>query len=284
MGDMSLEPCCAWLTGQGFRVSVGAHALDAVDYLAGQDRDRAGDLMEAFLDPEVDAVFCSRGGYGCSRLYPYLDFDQMAAAGKLFLGYSDITSLHLPLNQRGLPTVYSAMASSFLSERPSHVLEGLSSLLKGGSPIPAGAPAGVTVVPGVAEGEFAGGCLCLLTDSLGTPHAFDGQGKIVLIEDVDEPPHRVDAMLTHLLNAGALEGAKGFVIGEMTRSDEKTDLSIGFRPWRDIVRERLEPLGVPMIFEFPFGHVRGLLSLPLGLQVKLDAGTGTIAYLERLWS
>lgn len=264
----------------GFRVEIAAHALDADAYLAGSDLDRAADLEAAFLDPRVDAVFCSRGGYGCARLLPHLDLDAMAATGKMFLGFSDITTLHLALGRRGLATLYAPMALSFSVERAPWVYESFFRALEGEASTPKDAPPGRPVVPGVAEGVVTGGCLCLLTDSVGTPDPLDTDGKIVLIEDVDEHPHRVDAMLTHLIQAGLLQRAVGIVVGEMTATDEKTDASIGGRPWREIVAERLAPLGIPCVIDYPFGHAKNMLTMPLGIAARLDASAGTLTYLE----
>jgi muramoyltetrapeptide carboxypeptidase len=270
------------LLSQGYRVRLGEHALDRDWYLAGVDRDRAADLQTSFADPEVAAVYCSRGGYGCARLFPYLDLDAIAASRKLFLGFSDITTLHLALNRRGLPTVHAPMALTLSYEREIWVLESFVRILRGDTVPPAEAPSGEVIVGGTAEGEVTGGCLCLLTDSIGTADALDATGKIVLIEDVDESPHRVDAMLTHLLNANILQSAAGIIVGEMTRTEEKTDDSIGFKPWDNIVIERLRPLGMPLIINFPFGHMKNMLTLPLGIRAKLDADAGTLTYLEPL--
>jgi muramoyltetrapeptide carboxypeptidase len=281
---MSVQPAIDWLGSHGYSASVAPHALEAADYLAGSDEARAADLMEAFLNPKVDAVLCSRGGYGCARLFPYLDLPAIVEAGKPFFGYSDITTLHLALTGLGLPAIYSPVAVSFISERPSWVYDSFLNVLRGGNPIPEDSPSAETIVGGVAEGELTGGCLCLLGDSLGTTHSLQAKGKVVLIEDVDENPHRVDAMLTHLLNSGVLDGVAGFVVGEMTNTDTRTDATIGGRPWREIVKERLAPLGVPTVFHFPFGHIPGLLTLPLGLKVRLDADAGRLTYLESLWS
>lgn len=270
------------LEGEGYRVKVGPNALAQVGFVAGPDQDRAADLQHAFEDDETAAVLCSRGGYGCARLLPYLDFPRMAATNKLFLGFSDITTLHLALNQLGLPTAHTPMAISFSIDREPWVHESFLGLLRGDDPIAHGAPNGATLVGGLAEGIVTGGCLCLLTDSIATPYPVDMEGKIVLIEDVDELPHRVDAMLTHLLNAGIIQKAAGIVVGEMTRTDEQFDPTIGSKPWRDIIRERLEPLGIPTIIEFPFGHCPAMLSLPLGIRARLDADAGTLTYLEPL--
>ena len=124
--------------------------------------------------------------------------------------------------------------------------------------------------------------MCLLTDSIGTPWGLQTEGKLLVIEDVDESPHRVDAMLTHLVNSGLAEQAAGFVIGEMTRTDERADKDIGARPWREIVQDRLAPLGKPTIIDFPFGHAKNMLSLPLGVRARLDADAGRLHYVESL--
>ncbi len=275
-----MQPALDLFASEGYRVELGKHALDADDYLAGKDQDRAQDLTDAFADPEVAAVFCARGGYGCARLMPYLDIPKMAASAKLFCGFSDITTLHLALNQCGLPTLHSPMPITLSSPRDEWVYESLRRMLKGNVEIPADAPKGEPVNGGIAEGEVTGGCLCLIGDSVGTPYPFNPEGKIVIIEDVDEAPHRVDAMLTHLLNANIIQKAAGLVIGEMTRTDERIDEGIGGKSWRHIVTERLAPIGIPMILNYPFGHAPQMLSLPMGIRARLDATQGTLTYLE----
>lgn len=278
--EEKLQRGLAVLEAAGYRTRLGPHVLDSDFYLAGSDADRASDLMNAFLDPESSAVLCSRGGYGCARLMPHLDLDAMARSTKMFIGFSDVTTLHLALNRRGLATFYAPMALTFVTEREPWVYESFLSMLKGDPSIPLHAPKGQMVVRGSATGEVTGGCLCLLCDSLLTPDPLDAAGKILLIEDVDENPHRVDAMFTHLLNAGILQSAAGIVVGEMTGTDDREDSTIGRRPWTEIVAERLQRIDVPSIIKFPFGHARAMLSLPLGLKARLDASAGTLTYLE----
>lgn len=277
-----IEALRAILCEHEYNVELGAHALDDAGYLAGADADRAADLAAAFEAPEVDAVFCTRGGYGCARLLPYLDVPSLAATGKLFLGFSDITTLHLALNACGLPTLHAPMALTLHWSREPWVYDSLMRALAGDLAVPADAPKGVTVVGGAAEGLVTGGCLVLMADAIGTAYPIDATDKLVLIEDVDEPPHRVDAMLTHLLNTGDLQRAAGFVVGEMTRTDERTDESIGGSGWRDIVADRLAPLGKPLIVDYPFGHARNMLTLGLGIRAALDADAGTLTYTESL--
>ena len=270
------------LRDEGYKVEVAPHALEWTDYLAGTDEQRAEDLMDAFADDSVAGVLCTRGGYGCARLLPFLDFDQMASSNKALMGFSDVTTLHLALNRRGLPTIHSPMALTLHYPREDYVYESFKRVLRGDLTRPTGAPTSECVNPGVVEGEVVGGCLCLLTDSIGTQEPLETKGKIFLIEDVEEMPHRLDAMLTVLINTGLAEQAAGFVVGEMTRTAEYVP-GIGSRPWEDIVKERLGPLGKPMVINFPFGHMKGMLTLPLGLQARFDATAGTLDYLEPLF-
>lgn len=262
----------------GYDVELGKHVYDRFHYMAGTDQDRAKDLMDAFLDDSVRCVFCSRGGYGCSRLLPYLDFKKMAASGKLLGGYSDITVLHSALNRRGLPTLHCPMSVTVHYERDQWVYESLRGALAGEFPQFPDAPKPVCTVPGSVKGISCGGCVILLADSIGTEEEINAEDKIIFLEDVDENPHRVDAMLTHLLNAGVFESCAGIVVGEMTRTDDKCDPTIGDWPWREIVKDRLVPLGKPMIMDYPMGHAPNQMSIPLGVPTHLDADRGTVRF------
>ncbi|MGE0002469.1 MAG: LD-carboxypeptidase [Fimbriimonadaceae bacterium] len=277
-----LDRGIALLEGQGYRVTLGKHALAAEGYLAGTDEQRASDLNEAFADPDVAGIVCSRGGYGCARLFPWLDLDACAASRKLFCGFSDLTTLHLALNRRGLGTAHTPMLLTMSVDREPWVAESFLRLLAGSDPLAVASPRATTVVPGAMEGTLTGGCLCLICDSIGTEDAIDANGKILVIEDVDEAPHRVDAMLTHLLNAGIAQRAAGIVVGEMTRTDERADPTIGAAPWREIVAERLGRLGCPLVIDFPIGHAANQLSIPLGVRARLDADAGSLALTEPL--
>ncbi|RYG45261.1 LD-carboxypeptidase [bacterium] len=264
------------LEDAGYRVRTMPHALDADAHLAGSDADRAADLMTAFLDPEIDGVLCTRGGYGCARLFPHLNLDAMAATGKWFGGFSDITTLHLALNRRGLPTWHAPMALTLHHPREPWVYESFLSAVAGVFLDSDAAPRAEIVVPGDAEGFVTGGCLCLVCDSLATPDSIDCAGKLVLIEDVDEAPHRIDAMLTHLRNAGQLAQAAALLFGEMTRTDDRIDETIGGKSWREIVRERTSDLGIPVALDLPFGHCRNMLTIPWGVPAAWKGGKLTV--------
>lgn len=265
--EAELELGRAALHEMGFGTRLLPNVLKRNGHLAGTDAERAADLHEAFADPTIDAVLCARGGYGVSRILRYLDLDAMAEIGKPFLGYSDITVLHTALNRRGLVTFHAPMVVSFAKQRPEWVRESFVAALSGKDPIHPDAPRGTTIVPGTATGPVGGGCLTLLADSLGTHEAFDGAGQIVLLEDIGEKTHRIDALLTHLLNAGVLQNAKAFVVGEMTDTPD----------WQGIVEERLAPLGKPLIVDYPFGHIDAMLTLPLGRTATLAEGRLTYA-------
>ncbi len=277
-----LPTAVSLLESWGFRVELSENALATGAFLAGSDEVRAADLTSAFLDPSVHAVFCTRGGCGSARLFSRLDYPKLAATGKLFCGFSDITTLHLGLNAAGLATAHAPMALSLHFPREAWVYESLRQVLTGEKNLPQGAPRGETVTAGKAKGIVTGGCLTLIADAMGTPYAMHAANKIVLIEDVDVPPHRIDQMLTQFRNAGLFEGCAGIVVGEMTRSESKIDETIGGADWREIIRERLVPLGLPMIMDYPFGHAKNMLTLPLGIEAELDAEAGTLSYTDPL--
>jgi muramoyltetrapeptide carboxypeptidase len=275
----------AVIEARGYRVALGEHVLaraEHCDYLAGRDADRAADLNAMFARSDVAAVFCARGGSGSARLLDLLDRDVIAANPKIFLGYSDITSLHLMLaRQADLVTFHGKMACG-LDEMDATAMEVFWRVLERPEPfgtLPADPETMETLVPGVVEGELAGGCLSILSHAVGTPDAPDFRDKIVLIEDVGEPIYRADRCLTQLRNAGLLQQAAGFVVGRLTRWQEHEKEGSCNTPsalWKDI----LAPLGKPAITGFSFGHEPNPLTLPLGVRVRLDASVKTLALLE----
>jgi muramoyltetrapeptide carboxypeptidase len=236
-------------------------------YLAADDKARAEDLRKAWLDPRFAAVFCARGGYGVQRMLEYVDVDELVAVPKWFVGFSDITALHEPLNARGLVTLHGPMAAveqldtDAGRERLRALLfepETVTDLL---------APAGArTVVNGVAEGLLRGGNLALLAASIGTPTYAPPVGVVVL-EEVNAEAYQADRLLTQLLRAGWFEQVTGLVIGDFSKGGEGLD---------DTIRERLEPLGVPTVEDAAIGHEALNLAVPLGLPVRLDATAGSL--------
>lgn len=267
-----------WLEEQGFRVVLAPHARDRNGHMAGEDRDRAADLQAMYLDEGVDAVICARGGCSAIRLWKHLDWESLAAAPpKIFCGYSDITSLHIPFGQRlSLVSFHSPMIIELASRITQESRDWMFSLLQG-----AGAPGEVpgrateTLVGGVVEGPLCGGCLTLVRSTVGTPYQIDVEGKLVIIEDVGGAPRHIERDLVQMIEAGILDRAAGFIVGEATDCDESDSL-----PMRKVWEEVLAPLGKPCVLGFPVGHVRGNLALPLGVRARLDAGGKALTLLE----
>ncbi|TCC43637.1 S66 peptidase family protein [Kribbella sindirgiensis] len=236
-------------------------------YLAAEDKARAEDLRNAWLDPQYAAVFCARGGYGVQRMLEYVDVDELVAVPKWFVGFSDITALHEPLNARGLVTLHGPMAAAVEQLDTSDGRERLRALLFEPETVtdllaPVGAR---TVVGGVAEGPLRGGNLAMLASSVGTP-TYAPPAGVVVLEDVDEAGYRVDRLLTQLLRAGWFDEVTGVVVGDFSGTQDPGE----------VIRERLEPLGVPMVEGAAIGHEALNLAVPLGLSVRLDATAGVL--------
>ncbi|MFF4587430.1 LD-carboxypeptidase [Streptomyces sp. NPDC001388] len=257
------------------------HVLDrhpGLGHLAGTDADRAADLQRAWCDPAVDAVLCARGGYGAQRVVDLLDWEAMRAAGpKVFVGFSDNTTLHEAFAVRlGLVTLYGPVAAGIDFVKNARAQEHLRATLFTpetvrtlGSPTPAPA-----LAPGRARGVTLGGCLTLLTTGHGTPHTRPGaRGGLLMIEDVGERPYAVDRALTQLLRTGWLDGVAGIALGSWERCGPYEEL-------RPVFADRLGGLGVPVVEELGFGHCEGALTVPFGVNAELDADAGTLTLDE----
>lgn len=261
------------LRGWGLEVQVAPHVLDRHDhgYLAGSDADRAADLQAAWLDPHVSAVLCARGGYGAQRMVDLVDWDAMAGAPpRVFAGYSDVTALHEAFAVRlGLVTLHAPMvATRSLVEDEAGAAHLRRTLFEPETVLDLTSATAETLVPGAATGVVVGGCLSLLAGELGTPHARDGaSGAIVLLEDTDERRYRVDGHLTHLLRAGWFDGVAGIALGSWEGCEDGV---------RELVVERLAPLGVPMVWELGFGHGPAPLTVPVGVVATLDADAAVL--------
>jgi muramoyltetrapeptide carboxypeptidase len=273
-----LERGVAVLESWGLRVEVGKHVLDRhprLPYLAGRDADRAADLLAAWCDPDVDAVICARGGYGCLRMVDLLDWDALAGAGpKVFVGSSDVTTLHEAFGSRlGLVTFFGPMIAGELFDpvAAAHLRRTLFapeevSVLTG--------PATTTFAHGVAEGVLVGGNLSLIVAGLGAQDAPPApDGAIALLEDVGEPAYRLDRMITQLLRAGWFTGVSGIALGSWVDCGELSTLY-------DVMADLLGSLGIPAVWELGFGHCPGQLTIPLGVRASLSADDGNLTVLE----
>ena len=277
----------AWLEEQGFRVRLTEHANAGHSYVAGPAEVRARDLERAFADPGVDAVIALGGGHAASQVLPHLDYELIAANPKPFVGFSELTVLHSALVEKAnLVTLYGPMVSAY-GVLPDFTRNALLRALTSTEPLglvtdPEASPP-VTIVPGVAEGQIVGGTLSLLSSVMGTPWEPDTRGKIVLLEDVDEDPVRIDRFISHLLVAGKLEQAAGIVLGQFLRCVPREGKPLFVGPTlsvEEIFDYLIAPLGVPTISGVPIGHDRRTVTIPLGVRARLDADAGRLEFLE----
>ena len=277
------------MIGLGLKPTAGTPALDRHGYFAGTDEDRAADLMAAFADPNVKAIFALSGGWFAARLLPLLDFDIIKANPKVSIGYSDITALLCAINAKtGMTTFHGPNGTSrwrsAVAETAKQILfEGNSPTIK--NPVPdydtlAQHSLRVqTVVPGTAEGELVGGNLTVLTALAGSPYMPDMTGKILFLEDVGEAIYRVDRMLSTLQLSGALEAVNGIVFGGFT--DVGNDGSgYGAFALMDIFEHYGKIANVPTFYGAPFGHIASNGIMPIGTRARIDAKTGTIQLFE----
>ncbi len=274
----------------GFKPRLGRHARKRWGFLAGSDRDRAADMMQMFTDRRVKGIICLRGGYGTARLLPLLDFGLIRKNPKVFVGYSDITSLHCAfLTKAGLVSFHGPMLNSdFInSSCPGFTIRSFLRSVQdpkpAGSICDGGSRRQVRVLRrGIASGRLVGGNLSILCSSLGTPYQPSFQDAILFCEDVDEVPYRFDRMLTQLLNSGQLTQVVGIAIGvNKNCRDPKARKTSEYRQTvEDVFRERLLPLGVPIVSGLPFGHVLRNATLPVGVLATLDGNTGDLIITE----
>ena len=261
--------------GYGCRIYPGCH--QNTGYLAGDDATRLADLHAALADDDVAAVHALRGGYGCMRLLDRIDVALLRRKPKLLIGYSDITALHALWARAGLPSLHAPMpASDLLLPGREEDRDALFALLQNG--LQAGAvlaPRRLTTelhVPGQAEGTLIGGNLSLVAALLGTPWAWNPQGAIVFLEDINEDLYRVDRLLTQLRLAGVLDAVNGFVLGSFIEATAPTAL----------LRQMLACLNKPLLAGWPTGHGTPHRPLPMNLRVALDSTAGTLTLRHTL--
>ncbi|MDB4949678.1 MAG: putative muramoyltetrapeptide carboxypeptidase [Gemmatimonadetes bacterium] len=282
LADEAVDRAIARVREWGWEPVVGTHARERTGFLAGDDDGRAADLNAALRDPRVDGVWLLRGGYGTPRIVHRIDWDALAARPCAVIGFSDNTALHLAAQQKRVvtfhgphPATVEFSAFSADSLRRSVTRAEPAGLL----PFPATHPGRAdTLVAGSAEGRLVGGNLSLLASLAGTPYTLDARGAILFVEEVGEPAYRVDRMLTQLILSGALDGVAGIAVGAFSETvdADRPDLPSA----AEVVRERLGPLGVPIAFGFPFGHIDETWTLPEGVPARLDADAGTLEVLE----
>ena len=259
------------LEEMGFEIYVPEGRLDARDYLAGTDEQRAGVVNGLFADRSVDAVICARGGYGSLRILDLLDYDTIAQNPKIFIGFSDITALLSVLFDRCGLVVFHGPVLTSLADTHEHTGRSLFQTVTSDGKLEIEVPDGATLQPGSAAGIMCGGNLATLCHLVGTPFAPLFAGKILFLEDRAEPPYKIDRMLMQMQLAGCFEGIAGVVLGSFEACGSDEEIS-------RIVKGIFDDTRVPILSGLNSGHGNLNLTLPMGIEATLDADRQVLSY------
>ncbi|MFB2881410.1 LD-carboxypeptidase [Floridanema aerugineum] len=276
------------LKNLGLNYKLGNHILDRYGYLAGKDIDRAADINSMFADPSVKAILTLRGGWGCNRILPLINYQLIRKNPKIIIGYSDITSLLLAIYAlSGIVTFHGPVATStwnqFTVNYVQRILFNGEAVTMRNSPFIgenlSSLPLQVeTITPGKARGKLIGGNLSVLSAMVGSAYLPNWQGSILFIEEIGEEVYRVDRMLTQLKLAGILDRISGFIFGQCTKCDpEKPEQSLTLM---QVLQDHIKPLKIPAWYGAAIGHIPNKFTLPIGIEVEIDANNGSIQMLE----
>ena len=276
-----LEKGVLWLKKMGFDVSYDERIFEKIRYLAGSHKNRADEINRAFGDSRIRTIVCARGGYGAIGILPFLDLENIKKNPKIFLGCSDVTVIlnHIT-SETGLITFHGPMvASSRFAKGPTTMTENFfMKALMSKEAVGEIRHDGIRVLKGgTGEGQMMGGCLSLLVTTLGTPYEIDTKNKILFIEDIGEQPYKIERMLTHLKMAAKLKRVKGIIFGDMEGCQPKDDKSFLLE---DVILDVFADIKVPILFGFPSGHSFDNITIPFGVNVKVDGDKGKISILE----
>jgi muramoyltetrapeptide carboxypeptidase len=275
-----IEIAKQYLTELGLKAKLGAHILDRYGYLAGKDANRAEDINAMFADNSVKAIMNMRGGWGCNRILPLLDYNLIRSHPKILMGYSDITSLLLAIYARSrVISFHGPVATSTWNQS---TVDYLKRILFNAEAITLENPPNSDVrveaiAPGKARGKLVGGNLSVLSSMVGSAYLPSLSKSILFVEDINEDVYRVDRMLTQLKNAGVLHQIAGFIFGQCT------DCSLGDEPsftLMQVLQDHILPLGIPAWYGSMIGHIQDKFILPIGGEVEINANAGTIKLLE----
>ncbi len=266
---------CREMEGLGFKVRYREDIHSEHRYLAGGVDRRVEEFREMLEDPGVAAIFCARGGYGSGHLLEHLPSDEILENPKILCGASDITMLLNAFVKAGVVGFHGPMVATAFNQGPEAYDRAvlLSMLVKGEE---THFPTSGTKVlrEGEAEGRLVGGCLSLLVSTLGTDWEIDTSEGLLFLEDMDVKPYQLDRMLTHLKQAGKLDGISGLIFGEMLGCRQHPNQGYELE---ELVSDFFAPSGVPVLFGFPSGHTsKPNVVLPFGVRARLALGETSV--------
>jgi muramoyltetrapeptide carboxypeptidase len=287
--DANYEKAIQNLTQLGLQVVPGKFVREKRGFTAGTDAQRLEDLHTFFEDPSIKAIWCARGGYGCSRLLPFMNYELIRKNPKILIGYSDITALLQAIFlQTGLVGFHGPVAGSTWTPYTLQHIKGVlfdsftnpyvirlaeeEQTNENEHFIP------YTINQGIVSGRLMGGNISLLAALAGTPFALDATDKLLFMEDIDERPYSLDRMFTQLRQSANLHRAKGFVLGVFEGCNpKKGEESLSLK---ETIMDRLSEWNLPAVYGLSFGHVPNNFTLPLGIMAELDTENKTLTYLE----
>lgn len=262
----NLQPAISWLKNWGLEVVIGKTIGLDKNQLAGTDEERAADFQTQLDNPNIKAIWCVRGGYGTVRMIDLLDFTKFKQNPKWIVGFSDVTVMHSHMNNLGFASIHGIMPVS--SKATEEAKESLRKALFG-EPLEYTVPCDNMNRYGKAKGELVGGNLSILFSLLGSPSAVNCDDKILFIEDLDEYLYHIDRMMMNLKRNGCLESLKGIIVGGMTKMHDNEI------PWGmnalEIIDDVTKKYNIPIIYNFPAGHMADNHALIFGKQVTLEA-------------
>jgi len=277
-----------YLQQKGFKVKVGAHCLSRYGYLAGLDAERADDLNRMFRNPEIDAIICSRGGYGAPRILHLIDYEAIKANPKIFVGYSDITALqHAIYAKSGLVTFSGPMVAVEMGRgiEPFTEKQFWRFLVNDRADYPSLSNveqyAFDVLKPGVAEGRLMGGCLSVLAGIIGTPYMPDYRDTVLILEDIDEEPYSIDRNLCQLKAAGVFNQVQGIIFGQFLDS-EPEDSSKPSLTVEQVLGDLIADLSIPVIMNYAYGHGMLKYTIPIGGKIRLNTVEKSINLIENV--
>ncbi|MGZ3929949.1 MAG: S66 peptidase family protein [Bacteroidia bacterium] len=279
--DKQVDAFSNILKNFGFKVVLGKTLGEKHGYFAGTEELRLKELHDFFADPIIKGIFCMKGGWGCARLLDKIDYDLISKNPKVLIGFSDITALLIAIFAKtGLVTFHGPVGNSgwneFTSNSFKSVIMNADKTIFPIGPAPEDKP--VTLNPGTATGLLVGGNLTVLSCIIGSGYLPDWKNKILFLEETKEEPYSIDRMLTQLKLAGVLDNISGFVFGKCVKCEaEEPDKAFKFM---EVLVQHIRPLGIPAFYGAMIGHIENKLTVPLGIEATINAGTGIIQLNE----
>jgi muramoyltetrapeptide carboxypeptidase len=284
--DLSLiESGVKYIESLGYHTILGKNVGKIRGYLAGTDSERVDDIHQMFGDRKVKAIFCLRGGYGAFRLLDKIDYHLIKKNPKIFVGFSEITSLQMAFLQRANLITFAGpmVLPNFSKEVSTYTEENfwrlITSSKKPGKVILPDNDNLVAITPGVAEGNVVGGNLAVFNSLHGTNYLPDLKNKILLLEDISEPPYKIDRMFNQLRLRKVFNKTRGIILGNFTDCVE-LDKNKKTLTLQEVWEDYFSDLNIPVIHSFPHGHIKDLITIPIGSKIKLNATKGFVELME----